>query len=282
MPALPDSSTRRPLLRPLREDKLDFERWAEHRRKASSLIRVTDSVPEPAVETGRSPADAMARLRQTAVERFDLELRDMRATMLAMASCCEQSLERLRDAKWVSFDAVSDLVRDLGAEAARERSRADRLSEELATARRELDEVRVERQKAIETARQAAAAEFKQELVAAREAAEAAKSAEAKIREELTAVRTRNQEIVDAQMLRLLEFKRELEVASAQAQRLRKKADPDETAPQAAPSSDPAPAANPLVRTDPASNDEPPEFAAIEAVLAGSPPVAAWPAPANS
>jgi hypothetical protein len=265
----------------LRDDPAELRRRLERRRSSRSGNTTAERA---------EPVDRLAELRQAAVERFDLELRDMRATMLAMAACCEQSLERVRDAKWVSYDAVSHLVTELGAETASERARAAKLGDELEAARRELEsargeleasrreveELRADREKAIEAARDAAIAELNAQLTAAREQAEAAVAAEARVREELTAVRTRNQEIVDAQMLRLLEFKRELEIASVQTGRVRAPQEQDEPM-TAAPTAHVA-ASRPPLRSEPARNDETPEFAAIEAVLAGSPPVAAWPA----
>lgn len=101
-------------------------------------------------------------------------------------------------------------------------------------------------------------------------------------------MQARNQEIVDTQMLRLVELKRELEVASAEADRARVAAETanreavaklgqrvEQQQPRPQPVQPEQPRPQP-VRRDPTLNDIDPEFAAIEAVLAGSPPVPAW------
>jgi hypothetical protein len=245
--------------------------------------------------------DLLARMQGKAIERFELELSDLRTTMLAMANCCEQSLTRLRDARWVSFEAASRLVTELSDAADAERSRAARLSEDLEAAKHAVEEVRAECRAEVEIARDAAVkyrdetyASCMRELNAARQLAVSAMDAEARVREELTAMQARNQEIVDGQMLRLVELKRELELASADADRARVAAEtanresvaklsqrPAALTPTPAPTPAPEPAREvvALHRNDvaqPHRNDLTPEFSDIEAVLAGSPPVPAW------
>ena len=256
-------------------------------------------------ELEAAAVDRLSKMQSKAIERFELELSDLRTTMMAMAACSEQSLARLRDTRWISFDAASRLVTDLLEAAEAERSRASQLSEDLDATRRELDEVRAECRKEIEAAkdeldkrrtqcemeiavaRKAAlhyrdeTEAFTRELNAAHQLAALAKDAEARVREELNALLTRNQEIVDAQSLRLVELKRELECASAEADRAREAA---ELANREAV----AKLAQRAVHEQPgAMESQPrpveanrnlltPQFEAIEAVLAGSPPAAAW------
>jgi len=243
--------------------------------------------------------DVLARMQGKAVERFELELSDLRTTMMAMATCCEQSLSRLRDARWISFDAASRIVMDLAETAETERSRATWLAGELDSAKRELDEVQGECRSEVDAARRElddvrtqcevevavareaairyrddTAAACARELNAARELATSAMEAEARVREELTAMQMRNQEIVDAQMLRLVELKRELERASAEADRARAAADvANREAVAKLAQRVPAEHARPA---ETSRNQLTPEFDAIEAVLAGSPPVPAW------
>jgi hypothetical protein len=256
-------------------------------------------------ELQAAAVDQLTQMESKAIERFELELSDLRTTMMAMAACCEQSLARLRDARWISFDAASRLVTDLSEAAEAERSRSSHLSEDLDAAKRELDEVRAECrteigaakdeldkvrsqcEMEIAVARKAAlhyrdeTAAFTRELNAAHELAALAKEAEARVREELNAMLARNQEIVDAQTLRLVEMKRELEAACGEADRARAAA---ELANREAVAKLAQRAAHELPRA-PESQPRPveanrnlltPEFEAIEAVLAGSPPAAAW------
>jgi len=255
------------------------------------------------MSTGNEPQanalDVLARMQGKAIERFELELSDLRTTMMAMATCCEQSLSRLRDARWISFDAASRIVTDLSEAAETERSRASWLAGELDAAKRQVDDVRAECRSEVDAARRElddlrtqcevevavareaairyrddTAAACARELNAARELATSAMEAEARVREELTAMQARNQEIVDAQMLRLVELKRELERASAQADRARAAGDAANREAvaklaQRVPAEQPRP-------VETSRNQLTPEFDAIEAVLAGSPPVTAW------
>jgi hypothetical protein len=258
------------------------------------------------MSTGNEPQanalDLLARMQSKAVERFELELSDLRTTMMAMATCCEQSLTRLRDARWISFDAASRIVTDLSEAAETESSRASWLAGELDAAKRQLDDVRAECRSEVDAARREiedirtqcevevavareaavryrddTAAASARELNAARELATSAMEAEARVREELTALQTRNQEIVDAQMLRLVELKRELERASAEADRARVAADAANREAVAKLAQRVAP--EPPRPVEPSRNQLTPEFEAfeaIEAALAGSPPVPAW------
>jgi len=256
-------------------------------------------------ESQAAAVDLLAQMQSKAIERFELELNDLRTTMMAMATCCEQSLARLRDVRWISFDAASRLVTDLAEAAEAERSRASHLSEDLEAAKRELDEVRAECRTEIGAARQeldnmrtecemeiAVARKaalhyrdeteaFTRELNAAQELAALAKEAEVKVREELNAMLAHNQEIVDAQSLRLVELRRELECASVEADRARAAA---ESANREAVAKLAQRAVHEQPRTvesqprlvEANRNLLTPQFDAIEAVLAGSPPVAAW------
>lgn len=248
------------------------------------------------------PGDLLAKLQSDAIHRFELELDDLRTTMAAMAACCEQSLTRLRDARWVPFDAASQLVDNVTASADRERATAAQLAEELAGAQRELDRVKDECRAEIEAAyesaareredaarqREEAAAACERELEEARAFAQLAIESESKVRNELNAVRARNQEIIDAQMLRLMEFKRDLEQSSTAAPRPVDVAAPqplmpahaiEAFEPEAPVGPQPVPERPRLEVIPPLESTRhrhAPEFDAIEAVLAATQPVEAW------
>ena len=228
------------------------------------------------------PLQHLAKMQVKASERFELELGDMRTSITAMAACCEESLARLRDARWVPFDSVSRVVTEMSEAVDAERARSARLAEELEAAKRAVEQFRAYCRAELESARAAAlrfreetSSAYAQELNAARELAVAAMDAEAKARQELTAMQARNQEIVDAQMLRLVELKRDLEAASVQAEVSRVAAESANREAVAKLAQRAATAPEPR-RHDPGRNDLAPEFAAIEAALAGSPPVPAW------
>src|SRR5437899_8506527 len=95
---------------------------------AAHVLNASHSREPSVMSTGNElqPAavDLLTKMQSKAIERFELELSDLRTTMMAMAMCCEQSLTRLRDARWISFDAASRLVTDLSEAAEAERSRA--------------------------------------------------------------------------------------------------------------------------------------------------------------
>lgn len=249
--------------------------------------------------------DLLAKMQGKAIERFELELSDLRTAMTAMATSCEQSLTRLRDGRWVSFDDASRIVSDRCEAAEAERSRAAQLATdleaakheldqvraacrtEIEAARREIDEVRIQCEVEIAIAREAAnhhrderAAAYVRELNAARERAASAMDSEAKMREQLAALQVRNQEIVDAQMLRLVELKRELERASGEADRSRAAERANrEAAPKPAErvvSEQPGGAASQPRPVEAKRNQLTPEFHDIDAVVAGSPPVPSW------
>lgn len=195
--------------------------------------------------------DMIAKVQSKVIEQFEAELNDMRAGMAAM-------------------------VADLTATADRERARAARLAHDLDAARRELEAVRAECHAEVEAARQGAAryrdetaAWYLREVNAARDLARSAVEAEAKVREELTATQVRNQEIVDAQMLRIVELKRQLEAARPSVEHTN-----DETLSKVAHRTGTADVRR---QPEPKRNHLAPEFAAIEAALAGSPPIpVAW------
>jgi hypothetical protein len=231
--------------------------------------------------------DLLATLQTEARERFDRELEDVRAATVA---CYEQAVGRLREARWVPLDAVSRLFDDLSTVVDLERARATRLAADLEEAKRDLDSARqdletarAQCQAAVNAAKEAAARErdelearLASQLNAARDRAESSSAAEAQAREELAAVRLQSQEIVDAQMLRLIEFRRQLDDASVQDEQA--SADDVTVAPIGHdPSSSPEPTTVTKMtpRTE-ARQNEAPEFSAIEAVLAGNPPVGAW------
>jgi hypothetical protein len=277
--------------------------------------------------------DQLATFRNEANNRFERELEDVRTTMAAMAACCEQSLSRLRDARWVPFDDASQLVKELTTALDAERARVAALTADTERLKADLQSTRSECQKTVNLMREEAARErqhiearFMSELNAARANAQTAAAAEAKAREELVSVGARSQQLVEAQLRRLMEFKQELEHASVKEQlqpdagsaradggsarnetftrpmaapagrvvapapaparppapapaRAAVPVPPPPRAAAPAPVSAPAPAQKTLkiVPVDPTRNQRAPEFAAIEAVLAGSPPVGeAW------
>jgi len=239
---------------------------------------------EPTMTVGINPQpgplQVLSKMQSKASDRFELELGDLRTSMMAMAACCEESLGRLRDARWVPFDGAARLITELTEAVEAERARSARLSEELETVKRSVEAFRTECRVELESARAAAlryreetAAAFAQELNDARQLAVTAMDAEAKARQELTAMQARNQEIVDSQMLRLVELKRDLEAASVQAERSRVAA---ETANREAVAKLEQRAVPEPRQHGASRNDLTPEFAAIEAALAGSPPVPAW------
>jgi len=247
----------------------------------------SDNHPQPVHQ-------ALAKLQTKAADRFELELGDLRTSMMAMVGCCEESLARLRDARWLPYDGVARIVTELTEAVEAERVRSAQLAQELETTKRSMEEFRAECRAELDSARTAAlryrdetAASFVQELNAARELAVTAMDAEAKARQELTALQARNQEIVDAQMLRLVELKRDLEAASVQAERSRVASESanreavaklaQRVAPEARPvAPEPRHVASEPRPYDPNRHDTAPEFAAIEAALADSPPVPAW------
>src|SRR5262245_59267616 len=129
----------------------------------------------------RSPLQLLAKMQSKASDRFGLELGDLRTSMMAMAACCEESLGRLRDARWLPFDNVARLVTELTEAADAERARAASLSEELDATKRALEQFRADCRAELEAARAMAlryreetSASFAQELNAARELAVAA------------------------------------------------------------------------------------------------------------
>jgi len=251
-------------------------------------------------ENALQPAalDLLGTMQSEAIERFEVELSDLRTTMMAMATSCEKSLTRLRDARWISFDDASRMVAQWREAAESERSRAEQLAAGLeavkhelddvraacrttiVAAKDEIDEVRTQCEVEIAIAREAAnshrddrAAAHTRELNAARELARSAMNAEASVRERLAAIEARNQEIVDAQMLRLIELQRELERVSAEAKANREAA-PNLGQP---PAPEQSAAAESLPRPVEAKpNHLTPEFDLIDAVVAGSPPVPLW------
>jgi hypothetical protein len=263
--------------------------------------------------------DALARIHNQTLERSELELNEIRAAMMAVNARCEQSLSTMREARLVPFGAVSELVTALCAAADAERQRAATTKDELEAARHELEDVRADSRAQIAAAHEAAArhreetvASCLRELNAARELAMSAMSAESRVREELAAMQTRNQGIVDAQMLRLAELKRELEAASAETERAHLAAETaSRQVPVAVPAAKPAAAPNPksaaatstpkptpapvpkpaaapapeavqsesediILEPEPSRHHLAPLFSAIDAALAENPPVPVW------
>jgi hypothetical protein len=188
-------------------------------------------------ELQAAAVDLLTTMQSKAIERFELELSDLRTTMMTMATCCEQSLEasgrpvdfvrrrvrlvtdrpRLQRLNGAGVAPVADLEAE-----ARARLRAA-CRTEIGAAKHELDSLRTQCEMEI------AAAEGRLHYrdgglyprANAAHGSRLAKDAEASMREELNAMQARNQEIVDAQTLRLMELKRELERASAEADRAR-------------------------------------------------------------
>lgn len=129
-------------------------------------------------------------------------------------------------------ERIGLLLEQLSAQAAAERDRSADLSSALALAKAELEVARAQREAAIDDLREATARETR-------------------LRDELTALRSQYQQIVDTQTLQLLELTREL-------------------ATQTAPAVTPAPRAR--VRTGMGEDaDEMLSFDGIEAALAASP-----------
>ena len=221
----------------------------------------------------------LATLQPEAIERFERELDEVRS---AAAACYEQALGRLREVRWVPLDAVSTLIGELSSMIDSERERSTTLASDLEAARREVEAIRAQCHESVHAAREAALRErndavvgFARELRAARELARAAAAAEVQAREELAAVQTRSQETIDRQMLELIALKRESDEASVEVARLRAEAEQGQRT-VARPAE---PATNrvlPTPQDDVPPNERTPEFAAIEAVLAGSPPLGAW------
>jgi hypothetical protein len=218
--------------------------------------------------------DVLATL-QSQSSRFDRELADVRS---AISECYERSIGRLSDARWVPLDEVTRIVDELNAAVALEQARATSLAADLEAARCEVENVRALCEVAVHSANEAAAREreeaekFSRDLNAALEAARASAATELQLRQELRAVQIRSQEIVDGQMLQLVEFKRDLEQASAEADRARAQVESvrKENVRRLA-------QVQPIsAKVEAARKDRVPEFAAIEAVLAGSPPVGTW------
>ena len=268
-------------------------------RPADSLAYMVNALQPAAL-------DLLATMQSEAIERFEVELSDLRTTMMAMATSCEKSLTRLRDARWISYDDASRMVAQWCEAAESERSRAEQLAADLeavkhelddvrascrtkiVAAKDEIDEVRTQCEVEIAIAREAAnshrddrAAAHTRELNAARELARSAMNAEANMREQLAAIGARNQEIVDAQMLRLVELQRELERVSAEADRARtaaervnREATPNLGQPPAP--DQPAAAESQPRPVEAKPNHLTPEFDRIDAVVAGSPPVPLW------
>ena len=105
-------------------------------------------------------------------------------------------------------------------------------------------------------------------------------NAEANVRERLAAIEARNQEIADAQMLRLVELQRELERVSAEADRARTTAAKANREAAANLGQPPAPKQSAAAASQPRPieakpNHLTPEFDLIDAVVAGT-PVPLW------
>jgi hypothetical protein len=228
------------------------------------------------LETRR--ANLLATLPAEAAERFSRELDAVEA---AAAARYEQALGRLREGRWVPLDSVSRLIDELSGVIDIERARVAALAGDLEAAKREAEAILVQCDAAVRAAREAAARElndavigFARTLRAARELAREAALAEARVREELAAVQTRAQETIDRQRLELIALKQESEEAAAAA---RTRAEPEPTGKTAArPAQRLTIVVPPSSLSDKSRHERTPEFAAIEAVLAGSPPLGTW------
>jgi hypothetical protein len=219
-----------------------------------------DRLPEP-------PRHLLTTLTTDSTERL---AHNLEAVGAELSACYERALGRLRQEQWVPLDAVKALVDELSAAEAAARGRAAMLTAELDAARAEIETARAQSQAAL--AAQAAAgrehqqakARFTAELTSAREALKAAAAVEAALRSELSAVRNRCQQIVESHMLQLVEFNRELERGA-----------PHTTRREEAPRPVPAAATPPrsAAPSERAGRAEILRFEAIEAALAGSPPL---------
>lgn len=243
------------------------------RSLSTTIVGVEEDRPMTSIDvSGGFPVDALAAIRTEARQRLAQELLDVRTTLVASYG---EAMARLDNDRWVPSDLVARLVNEISAAAAAERERGDALAKALELAQAEVQSIRTESQATIIAARETAA-RFERELNASRDEAQSAAAAEAHVRTELAAVRTRYQDILDSQMLQLVEFKREIEHAE--------KSDPARTA---------ATATVPITSTRPGRpettrptvnvrgqqdrNGGAPAFDAIEAALAASPPLGRWP-----
>jgi hypothetical protein len=219
------------------------------------------------------PVDAFAAIRAEAGQRLARELQDVR---MALVASYDQAMALLEKDRWVPIDLVTRLVDEIWAAVAAERERADALAKALEAAKAEADSIRTESQATIDAARETAA-RYECELNAARDEAKSAVAVAAQVQAELSAVRTRYQDILDSQMLQLVEFKREIEPATG-------KPEPASTAAVATAQStgarlakpgSPGPTVN--ARVEKGRDGGAATFSAIEAALAASPPLGRWP-----
>jgi len=227
--------------------------------------------------------DPLTAIRTEAGDRLARELHNVR---IALTVCYDEAVERLSDNQWVPLDLVTQLVNKLVGETAAERERAAGLGHALAAAKGEVQNIRAECEAVINATQAAAAQErketaarFAQELNAAREAVKSAAAVESHTRAELSNVRKRCQEIVDAQMLQLVKFKRELEFGEGTPKIDR--ARPAANAASRDTDPNPTQAATPVATVVGArverNRNGAPGFDAIEAALAESPPLGKWP-----
>ena len=143
----------------------------------------------------------------------------------------ESLIALLTSVQTEASERIGLLLEELSAQATAERDRAADLASALALAKAELQVARAEREATIDSAREALARE-------------------ASLREELAALRSQYQQIVDTQTLQLLELTRELTT-------------------QTAPPSAPRPASR--AKRGAEQDDDTRRFDAIEAALAASP-----------
>jgi vacuolar-type H+-ATPase subunit H len=258
-----------------------------------ALTPKAPTAPEPTVVNDRpgarttpddSPSNALERLEAIRTEASDRLTRDLTNVRSALTACYD-AVARLDETQWVPFDLVSRLVQELSASASAERERANGLAAALEAAKHDAVRAQSETQRAIEAAREEAARERKEivnraerELLETRKQMQAAVSAESRLQSDLGATRDRFQQIVEAQMLQLMTFRKEIEQATPKGDRPR----PVTLVPAAR---EPAPPPKPPeatvasigARIERRRGTEAPAFDAIEAVLADSPPLGRWP-----
>lgn len=230
--------------------------------------------------TPHSAVDLPETIRTEASKRLTRELQDVRR---ALTGYYDQAIARLDENQWVPRDLVVQLMNELSGETKAEQERGAALQVALELAQQEAETIRKECETTINAVRQGAVRDQQQTVARAEQevnaAREAARAAEARLRAEIAAERKKFQEIVDAQMLQLVAFKREIEQEGSKTAGSRQAA----AAPDRQASTRQTLVETPVVpisaRSEERRRGEPPAFDAIEAALADSPPLGRWPSP---
>jgi hypothetical protein len=221
-------------------------------------------------------------LRTEAGERLTRDLTNVRSAL----TTCYEAVARLDETQWVPFDVVSRLVQELAAKASAERDRANSLGAALEVAKQDIQRVRAESQRAVEASREEVARERKdiaarteRELLEARKLMQAAASAESRLQSDLGATRDRFQQILEAQMLQLMTFRREIDQTTPKTTDRPRPAAPTLVSREAPPQPKPSEATVTSINARPERRRgaDAPAFDAIEKVLADSPPLGRWP-----